>query len=488
MAQLVNTSVRTRVGAGADILIAGFVVGNTPKTFLLRAGGPALRGFGLTDVLNDPVLKLYAGPNLVQTNDNWSDGTAAAAIAQSAASAGAFAYTAGSKDAALIATLSPGAYTVQISGADGGAGTALFEAYEIATPAANAVLRGLVRDGITRNGLAGVTLTFTGPTGSAAGSVLTSATGEYSITLPGGAVTASVSFNGYVTTTLNATTTANTTLQADAVLFAQNIAGNGTITGRLTHALTGAGVSGATLRFRTGVQSTTGTVVASALTDGSGNYTILALSGTYTVEITLINYVTTYFTCVAVGGRTIAQQNPTISPQLTSGSLRIILTWGEQPYDLDSHLTGPSGSSRFHVYWLDRDATGVNLDRDDQFSEGPETITILQFAPGLYRYSVHDFSNGSASNSTALSNISGAKVRVLQGSTEIAAFNVPSGRVGNLWTVFELDGATRTITAVNSVSNISDYRAVPSLRAGVTSALLDASTDADLIARSPAKK
>ena len=44
---------------------------------------------------------------------------------------GAFALKAGTADAALLVTLEPGAYTVLISGADGGTGHCLVEIYEV---------------------------------------------------------------------------------------------------------------------------------------------------------------------------------------------------------------------------------------------------------------------------------------------------------------------------------------------------------------------
>jgi hypothetical protein len=47
------------------------------------------------------------------------------------AQTGAFPLPAGSKDAALVVTLSPGAYTAQVSGAAGTTGTALVEVYEV---------------------------------------------------------------------------------------------------------------------------------------------------------------------------------------------------------------------------------------------------------------------------------------------------------------------------------------------------------------------
>jgi hypothetical protein len=46
-------------------------------------------------------------------------------------SVGAFQLTPGSKDAAITISLPANAYTVQVSGADGGVGEALVEIYEL---------------------------------------------------------------------------------------------------------------------------------------------------------------------------------------------------------------------------------------------------------------------------------------------------------------------------------------------------------------------
>jgi len=78
-AQLVNTSVRVRVGTGADILVTGFVLGPTAKTFLFRAVGPGLAPFGVTGTLADPTMTLYSGQTVVQSNNDWSSGASAAA-------------------------------------------------------------------------------------------------------------------------------------------------------------------------------------------------------------------------------------------------------------------------------------------------------------------------------------------------------------------------------------------------------------------------
>lgn len=128
--RLVNISARTQVGTGANVLIAGFVIGgSTSKTVLIRASGPALTPFNVSGVLPDPELQLYAASTLVDTNDGWGGDTE---IAAAAASVGAFSWgTAATPDSAILITLAPGTYTAQVSGASGDSGVALVEVYEV---------------------------------------------------------------------------------------------------------------------------------------------------------------------------------------------------------------------------------------------------------------------------------------------------------------------------------------------------------------------
>ena len=125
--RLLNVSARNRVGAGGDILIAGFVIGGTgAKTVLIRAVGPTLSAFGVGDPLKDPKLEVYQGSNLIAENDDW-----APALATAFAKVGAFALPSQSRDAAITLTLQPNAYTVHVKGLDGGSGEAIIEIYDL---------------------------------------------------------------------------------------------------------------------------------------------------------------------------------------------------------------------------------------------------------------------------------------------------------------------------------------------------------------------
>jgi hypothetical protein len=125
-----NLSSRARVGAGEGVLITGFVINpGLRKRVFLRAAGPALAMFGVTDTLAQPELRLYRGSTLIASSGPWSEGPGAAAVRSAVREAGAFAFTEGSADAALVIELEPGAYTVQVSGPGGG--VALAEVYEL---------------------------------------------------------------------------------------------------------------------------------------------------------------------------------------------------------------------------------------------------------------------------------------------------------------------------------------------------------------------
>jgi hypothetical protein len=131
-ARLVNIATRGLVGSGSRILIPGFIVsGTTPKSFVIRGVGPGLTAFGQPGVLTDPVLSVYQGSTLLFSNDDWSDNVTAGQLVLASRNAGAFELASGSRDAALLVTLQPGAYTFQVAGKGTATGTALVEVYEV---------------------------------------------------------------------------------------------------------------------------------------------------------------------------------------------------------------------------------------------------------------------------------------------------------------------------------------------------------------------
>ena len=139
--RVANLSTRTQVGTGANVAVVGFVVGPGPsKSVLIRAVGPGLASFGVAGTLGDPRIDLYDSSTparLIMSNDNWQTtvaGSQAATVA-TFGSVGAFNLGNGSRDAALVATLAPGAYTAQVTGVANASGIALVEVYDVTGPA-----------------------------------------------------------------------------------------------------------------------------------------------------------------------------------------------------------------------------------------------------------------------------------------------------------------------------------------------------------------
>lgn len=124
LSRLGNLSVRTTLGVGQN-LIVGFVMSGGSKPILLRAVGPQLKAFGLTDAHPDPVLELYDGNSrILAQNDDWGG---EASLAATFSRVGAFALESRSLDAALTRSFEGGG-TALIKG--NGSGVVLVELYD----------------------------------------------------------------------------------------------------------------------------------------------------------------------------------------------------------------------------------------------------------------------------------------------------------------------------------------------------------------------
>jgi hypothetical protein len=143
--RFVNISSRAQVGTGANILIAGFVIGGSgAKSLMVRGVGPALAQapFNISGTLPDPAVAVYTGgpiPAIIASNTGWTTSPNTSAATQAAITAaigGGIPNT--SKDSTLLfglsgtplAGLAPGSYTAQVAGASGDSGLALVEVDE----------------------------------------------------------------------------------------------------------------------------------------------------------------------------------------------------------------------------------------------------------------------------------------------------------------------------------------------------------------------
>lgn len=130
-ARLINVSARGQAGSGNSALIGGFVVtGSGTKTVLIRAIGPTLTSFGVPGAMADPRVDVYAAgaSSPMAGNDNWGGSLA---LSQAFSQVNAFSLDPASKDAALVLTLAPGAYSAVVSGVNGSTGVALIEVYDV---------------------------------------------------------------------------------------------------------------------------------------------------------------------------------------------------------------------------------------------------------------------------------------------------------------------------------------------------------------------
>jgi len=127
---LVNLSTRGLAGTGDRVLIGGLVVTGTGQVRLLVRGiGPGLARFGVANVLARPMLQVFQGQTQIAQNAGWIANGLKGDLAGAAATVGAFALDENSADAAMIVTVVPGSYTIQVSGVDGTTGEALVEVY-----------------------------------------------------------------------------------------------------------------------------------------------------------------------------------------------------------------------------------------------------------------------------------------------------------------------------------------------------------------------
>lgn len=234
----------------------------------------------------------------------------------------------------------------------------------------------------------------------------------------------------------------------------------GLATGIIKDALTGQLVHDIKMTLRPGWNNTLGEGIKTIETT-EGEYSAILPLGNYTMEMEKEGYYPKSFNIYVRSGES-GNQNSSMVPldaQFDS-KLRIVMTWGEEPQDLDSHLYGPMAdqNQNFHVSYRNRthyegDELYVDLDLDDVSSYGPETITIHKTNDtGIYRYYVHNYSYGLDSENTSMST-SGAQVEIYQEDGTYHQFSIPVNQIGVYWHVFDYDAKTKRVIPVNGFSN-----------------------------------
>jgi hypothetical protein len=285
----------------------------------------------------------------------------------------------------------------------------------------------------------------TATTGTTLATQTTASSGAFTFSgLTPGQYTITASGSGFSTQsqTTNATTGQTTTLN-----FTMAAAATGSVSGTVTNAANGAAISGAAIEVRSGSGVISGPTAGTGSTTSAGAYTVAGLAaGTYTVRATASGFAEFNLTITVAGGQT-TTLSFSMSPIFAGVS--IVLNWGPNPPDLDSHLFLPDGS---HVYFgSPGSCTFACLQNDEQGGFGPETMIISQTVAGTYTFQVHDYTNCSGTPSALAA--SSAIVKVYVNSVLTRTFTVPN-LPGVLWSVFTLTGpaSAPTINAVNTMS------------------------------------
>ncbi len=259
------------------------------------------------------------------------------------------------------------------------------------------------------------------------------------------------------------------------------------ISGTIVDGLTGGAVNaaGMIVKLRTGSGNIVGTVVKTAVTDEDGRYAFTDVpAGIYTIEAIdvrqglpadAIRYNPANTTIVVADSFLNSNNyNLIMNQQMQSitgtGLVQFTLEWGTEESgassDIDSHLIGPRADAEgtFHVYysdksysvWEDEEESVIyaDLDVDDTTYEGPEHTTIYKETPGIYRFYIHNFSEGGASGNMEMMAKSSIKVTITIGSSTYTYY-CPN-QAGNLWYVCDYNSITHTIIPKNIVSTFPE--------------------------------
>ena len=279
---------------------------------------------------------------------------------------------------------------------------------------------------------------------------------NYNLELPVGEYSVEIKADGYIPFKAFASVTENENTYMETFLLVEGAEGEeGIAKGKISNALTGKGIEGVSLSIRNGWNNTEhGDIINSTVTDAEGNYSVKLPLGNYTIFAEKDGYISGPCNIIVQSGTT-DSQNGTLTPRGSGNNFRIVLTWGQNPRDLDSHVVGSlSNGDSFHVYYnskskYDGDIEVCNLDVDDTSSYGPETITLNANSSEPYYYYIYRYA-GSGTVGT-----SEAQVKVYQNDTLIAKYNVPTDQGdGDYWNVFAIVNVELIIK--NTITNESD--------------------------------
>lgn len=201
---------------------------------------------------------------------------------------------------------------------------------------------------------------------------------------------------------------------------------------RVVDSVTGNIIPNVKVNVRYGAGRDDDTVAFSGQTNNSGVFSIAAMPyGTYTASIAANEYAR-ILSRIDVGDNTESQVTIIATQNIAIDKARIVLSWGANPRDLDSHLLRfTNGNLDYRVFYGSPTAVDAQLDRDVTSGYGPETITINPMSTDkTYRYIVHHYSGSSDIAS------SGAVVSLTYGNSSRSFY--PPNEQGRYWHVFDV--------------------------------------------------
>lgn len=278
--------------------------------------------------------------------------------------------------------------------------------------------------------------------------------GQYSLDLPEGEYRVEINADGFIGFSSNEVIVPDETVYSETYLMVNgNRSETGTAHGYVYNALSGTGVSEVKLDVYDNWNNTSSETVRTIFSENDGSYRLELPLGNYTVKASSPECIDSIINIV-VDKAEGTDQDIIISPYISDDTFRVVLTWGEDPRDLDSHMIGYlSNGSTLHTYYSDTNAhdgniTVCKLDHDDTNGNGHETITLVPTLSTPYTYYVYKY----AGVGTIAS--SGAKVEVYQGSSErpIASFNAPVDQgSGDYWNLFTIEN--NDISIINRITD-----------------------------------
>ena len=378
------------------------------------------------------------------------------------------------------------------------------------SPSGSGTISGSVQSNNTNSYLSGVGISW----GSTVATTTSDSNGDFSqASLSLGMHSVTYSKSGYLDVTLTELLeTDGETLNLETVKLLDEDCTSGTMSGKITNAVTGENMSGVDLWYIKGKNKRfayrQGTFFGQTADNGSwtlpnsncspawrcgdhfnsderrwvkNDITSPTPGGWYTILSEKSGYYQGYHDAKSCGNQ--ANQNNSLSATMNEGEMRIILRWPKtNPVtgkDLDSHLSIPNKDDNGTVHiWYGTNAGGVSandyyvygandnvtLDKDHNDDSSPasppgdETITITKVRSGTYSYSVHNYTERLRSTSSPADNLSksNAKVEVIynkEGTLVRKIFYAPSDN-GTLWGVFTFDssGSGDGFTRVDNMS------------------------------------